>query len=112
MARSILNVGDQAGVRTVRGIWTQFIKQCAQGVNHFDVLLFVVAADVVRLANHAFGDNLVECPGVILDVKPVTNLVTLTVDRKRLAFQSIEDDQRDQLLGEVARAVVVRAIGY
>src|SRR5690606_23364228 len=32
-------------------------------------------------------------------------------DRQRLAIQRVEDDQRDQLLGEVIGAVVVRAVG-
>ncbi|MNT17294.1 hypothetical protein D3C72_1524360 [compost metagenome] len=76
-------------------------------MHDFDVLLLVMAADVVGLANHAFGHNFVQCAGVVFDIEPVTNLITFAVDRQRLAFQCVENDQRDQLLREVARTVVV-----
>lgn len=93
------------------GVWTQFVEQCAKGMHHFDVLLLIMAADVVGLADHTFGHDFVQCTGMVFDVKPITDLVTFAVDRQRLAFQRIENDQRDQLLREMAWAIVVRAIG-
>ncbi len=48
---------------------------------------------------------------MIFYIEPVTDLVALAIDRQRLAIQCIEDHQRDQLLGEVIRAVVVGAVG-
>ncbi|MNM80411.1 hypothetical protein D3C81_923810 [compost metagenome] len=56
---TILNVGDQTGMRPVRGIWTKFVKQGTQGINHFNVLLFVMTTDVVCLANNALSDNFI-----------------------------------------------------
>ena len=48
---------------------------------------------------------------MIFHIQPVTDLVALAIDRQRLAIQRIEDHQRDQLLGEVERAVVVGTVG-
>ena len=48
---------------------------------------------------------------VVLDVEPVAHVAAVAVDRQRLALERVEDHQRDQLLGELVRAVVVRAVG-
>ncbi len=48
---------------------------------------------------------------MVFHIEPITNLVTLAINWQWLAIQRIEDHQRDQLLGEVVRAVVVRAVG-
>ena len=56
------------------------------------------------------ADDDVERPGVILDIEPVADVGPRPVDRQRLAVDGVEDDQRDQLLGEVIRAVIVGAV--
>jgi hypothetical protein len=48
---------------------------------------------------------------MVLDVEPVTDLLTVAIDRQRLARQGVVDDQRDELFREVVRAVVVGAVG-
>ena len=48
---------------------------------------------------------------MIVDKQPVTHVRAVAVDRQGLAVQRPNDDQGDQLLGEVIRAVVVRAVG-
>ena len=48
---------------------------------------------------------------MVLDVEPVAHLQAVAVDRQGLAGQRVDDDQRDQLFGEVVGAVVVGAIG-
>ena len=49
---------------------------------------------------------------VITDVEPVTHLHAVAVDRYRFPRQGVDDHQWDQLLGELKRTVVVRAVGY
>ncbi|MNO04949.1 hypothetical protein D3C81_2261520 [compost metagenome] len=61
-------------------------------MHHFDVLLFVMTANVVRLADHTFGYHFVQCAGVVFDIEPVTNLIAFAVDRQWLALQCIEND--------------------
>ncbi|MCY1536252.1 hypothetical protein D9M68_717000 [compost metagenome] len=68
--------------------------------------------NVVGLAHHPTRNDLDQCPGMILDIQPVTNLRSVAIHRQRLARQGIEDHVRDQLLGEVIRPVVVRAVGH
>ena len=48
---------------------------------------------------------------MIVDKQPVADVLSIAVDRKRLAFERIHDHQGNQLLGELKRAVVVRAVG-
>ncbi|MNH14501.1 hypothetical protein D3C79_740940 [compost metagenome] len=80
-------------------------------MNDFQILFLVMTTDVVGFANHTCGNHGIECTGVIFYIEPVTDLVALAVDRQRLAIQGVEDHQRDQLLGEVAWAVVIGAVG-
>ena len=47
---------------------------------------------------------------VVLDVEPVAHVAAVAVDRQRLALERVQDHERDQLLGELVRAVVVRAV--
>ena len=47
---------------------------------------------------------------VVLHVEPVAHVLALTVDRQRLAGQCAHDHERDELLGELERTVVVRAV--
>ena len=48
---------------------------------HFDVLFFVVAADVVGLPHFALGGYFVESASVVFHVEPVAHLGALPVYR-------------------------------
>jgi hypothetical protein len=48
---------------------------------------------------------------VVADVQPVAHVLAVAVDRQRLAGERVDDHQRDQLFGELVRAVVVGAVG-
>ena len=109
VAGAIRHIGDLLTIRA--RFWHHLVQQIADGVYHLQILLLVVTADVVGLPDHAGGHHLVESARVVFHIEPVTDLVALAIDRQRLAIQRVEDDQRDQLLGEVVRAVVVGAVG-
>ena len=47
---------------------------------------------------------------MVFDVEPIADLLAVAVHRQRFARQRVGDHQRDQLLGEVVRAVVVGAV--
>jgi hypothetical protein len=51
----------------------------------------------------------VDAAAEVLDVEPVAHLAPVAVDRQRVAVQRVQDTKRDQLLGVLARPVVVRA---
>lgn len=48
---------------------------------------------------------------MVVDIEPVAHVCACAVDRQRLTLKAVEDDEWDELLGEVVRAVVVRAVG-
>jgi hypothetical protein len=48
---------------------------------------------------------------VVLDVDPVAHVQAVAVDGEGLALERVQDHEGDQLLGELVRAVVVRAAG-
>ena len=48
---------------------------------------------------------------MILHEEPVADVLPVAVDRKRLAFERVENHQRNELLGKLVRTVVVRAVG-
>ena len=44
---------------------------------------------------------------MVVHVQPVADLLAVAVDRQRAVFQRVGDHQRDQLLGELVRPVIV-----
>ena len=70
-----------------------------------------MAADVVHFANYAMVDNHVDSFAVILNIEPVTDIKSLTVDRQRLLCQRIGNHERYQLFRELIRSVVVGTPG-
>ena len=86
-------------------------SRMAQIAHHdVDVAALVAAADIVFLADPAARHDQVERPRVVLDIEPVAHIRARAIDRQRLAVNGVEDDQRNELLGEVIGAVIVRAV--
>ena len=79
------------------------------GLDDVDVGALIVAADVVDLADASLLQDQVDGMAVVLDVEPVADVLAVAVDRQLLVGQRVDDHQRDELLREVVRAVVVRA---
>ena len=69
------------------------------------------ADDVVGLAGYPASQDEVDCGGVIRHVQPVATLETVAVERQREVVDGVGDEQGDQLLGVVIRAVRVRPAG-
>ena len=67
-------------------------------LDQVDVLPFVEPADIVRLGYLALVENQVYRPRVVLHVEPVPDILSLPVDRERLAVTYVVDEQRDELL--------------
>lgn len=72
---------------------------------------FVAAPDIVGLADDATFKYQRQGLGMVLDVEPISDVPTIAVDRQGFAGEPLDDHVRDQLLWEVIRAVVVRAVG-
>ncbi len=77
------------------------------GTNWFSGNLSAFSGNYTSLTYLTFSHHFIERASVVFYKQPVMDLVTLAIDRKRLAFQCVENYQRDQLLGEVERTVVI-----
>ncbi|KFB66919.1 MAG: hypothetical protein CAPSK01_003858 [Candidatus Accumulibacter vicinus] len=107
-------VGDIADLFVVGlavGTWSKLVEQRADRVYDVEIGFFVPAADIVGLAGTTGFKDAPDGTAVVLDVEPVANLLAVAIDGQGLAGEGIDDDQWDQLLGEVVGAVVVRAVG-
>src|ERR1051325_5059857 len=110
VAGTVLHERDQLA-RIAAETRVHFVDEIADQFDDADVGPFVVAADVVSLAELAAAEDGPERFGVVADVEPVADVHAVAVNRNRLAGEDALDDDRDELLGKLIWAVVVRAIG-
>lgn len=87
----------------------RFAELFTNQLDDVNVLHLVMPADVVNLSDAPVVDNHVNRLAVILDVKPIADVLALAVDRQRFIVQAVRDHQRDQLFGKMVRPVIVRA---
>lgn len=80
-------------------------------LDEIDILPFVESADIVCLTVPAFVENEVNGTGVVFHIKPVADILTFAVDRKRFSVTDIIDEQWYEFFRELIRAIVVRAVG-
>jgi len=111
VARTVFDERDLGGVRLTIGARLEFIQNGADRVHDFQVGLFIPAAHVVGFAELAAFEHAANRRAVVGHVQPVAHLLPIAIDRQRLARAGIGNHQRNQLLGEVIRTVVIAAIG-
>ena len=75
------------------------------------LVISVASREVVHLAGNAVSKHEVHAGGVIGHVQPVPALQAVAVHRQRLVVDGVGDEQRDELLRVLVRAVRVRAAG-
>ena len=101
VARPVLDVADQGRVGA---------GQLEDAVGDLDVLV-VLAADVVDLTRRALVEDELDPGAVILGVQPLPHLLAVAVDGQRLALERVRDEERDELLRVLVRAICVGAAG-
>ena len=111
VAQAVRHVGDQVHVLAF-GAAEQLIDGLDDDLDNVDVLPFVESADVVCLGNLPVMENHVDGAGVVFDEEPVAHVLALAVNRKRLLVADVVDEERDELLGELVRTVVVAAVRH
>ena len=88
----------------------RFAKLLADDLNDVDVLHLVVSTNVVNLTNASLVDNQIDCTAVILNIQPVTNILSIAIYREFLTLKCIVDDQRNQFLRELVWSVIITAV--
>ena len=99
MAQTVGNVLDEVFADAV--ILQAVVQLLDDGLDDEDVGALVVAADVVDLADLAAVADHINGLAVVLNVQPVADLHTVTVDGQLLMVLDVVDHQRDELLGEL-----------
>ena len=79
----------------------------ADDLDDVDVSHFVMTADVVHLSDASFVNDQIDRATVIFNIKPVANVESFAINRKRLVVQGLDDHQRNQFFRKMIRAVVV-----
>ena len=110
VAGAVFDVGDLVNVASTC-FGAQLIKQTADGFDDVDVGFFVPAADVVDLARFAGFQYAPDSAAVVAYIQPVSYLHAIAINRQRFASQRVDNHQRNELFGEVQRAIVVAAVG-
>ena len=88
----------------------ELVHQDADRPDDFEVRPLVARADAVRLPDSPLHGDSQKRAHVILDVQPIAHIAAVTVNRKAGTAQRVDDHQRDQLLGKMIGAIVVRAV--
>ena len=111
VAQTVGHVGNQIHVFTLLAA-----QQTVHRVNHHlddvNVLPLIETAYVIRLRRLAVMENHVDGPRMILHIQPVAHVFPLAIHRQRLAVTNVVDEQRNQLLRELIRPVVVRTVRH
>ncbi len=84
------------------------LKEFQDLVGQIDIFHLVAAADVVHLTVRAALDHAVERAAVIEHVQPVAHVAAVAVEWHRNVVEKIGDEERNNFLRELIRAVIVR----
>ncbi|GJD76742.1 hypothetical protein CFIICLFH_5001 [Methylobacterium goesingense] len=95
-----------------RLLGAQPVEGGAERLDHREVVAHRASAEQVGLADPPLLQHRHEAAGVVFDMDPVALVQAVAVDGQSLALQRVQDHQRDELFGEVARAVIVRAVRH
>lgn len=81
-------------------------------MDNIDVLPLIETSDVISFCNLTIVEDGINSAGVIFYIEPVTNVLALSIDRKRLAVADVIDAKWNELLWELLRTIIVRTVGY
>ena len=98
VTRTVLNKCDKAFV------FADCFENC---LNNVDVSFFVVSANVINFTDFSVFNNHIDCLAVIVNIEPVTDIESFTVNGKLLISESFCNHNGDELFGELIRTVVV-----
>ena len=110
VAGTVGDISDLFGVGFAIGSRREFVENRADFMNHIEVGLLVPSTDVVGLPYYAGFENPTNGRTMVTNVEPIANLLAVTINRKRLACESVVYDKRNEFFGEMVGAVVVGTI--
>ena len=111
MAEAVGDVGDEVEVFAFLAS-----EESVNGIFHYlddvDVLPLVEAANVVGFGYFALMEDKVDGTGMVFYKEPVAHVFALAIDWQWLAMADVVDEERNQLLRELIRTIIVRTVGH
>ena len=111
MTGTIGNIGDKFLTGSL-WITQQSINSFNDNFYNVNILPFVETADIVGITRLTIVENNINSTSMIHDIKPVTNILTLSIDRQGLAVADIVNKEGNKLLRELVGTVVIRAVRH
>ena len=109
MPKTVCYIGYEVHIST---FWTS--KQTINGVddclNDVDILPFVETTNVVCFGDSSFVEDGVDGSSMVFYVEPITYVLALAIDGKRLAMTYVVDEERYQFLRELIGAIIVGTV--
>ena len=110
MPRPVVDRPNEGAV-PLRVFFRLLRKNGDEEVEHLDIRELRPPSDVVNLSFPPPIQNRPERIGMVVDIEPVADIGSSAVDGKRFSREAVDDHKRDELLGKLAGAVVVAAMG-
>jgi hypothetical protein len=112
VARPICYESNPFRVRASIRSRAQLVQLRTKQTHQIDVPPLIIASDIVSLADSTPRDYSMQGLGMVFHVQPITNIFSFAIDRNRFVSKRLQDYHRDELLGELERAIIIGAIGY
>ena len=109
VAGAVGDVGDEVEIG-VFGAAEQAIDGAHHKANDVDVAPFVEPAYIIGVGHGALVIDEVDGASVVHHIEPVAYVFAFAVDGEGTTVADVVDEQRDELLGELVGAVIVRAL--
>ncbi len=84
----------------------QGVRDVAQHMNELDVLDLGSTHDIVGSPQVSRCQDPIDGTAMVRDKEPVADIAAVAVNGNRAPLENVDDDQRDQLLGELERSVL------
>ena len=89
----------------------EFVEETAKRADDVDICPLAVSPNVIGLTRTPLSKNSQQSAAVVLNVEPVSDVHTVSVYRKGLPFHRTVENERHKFFWELARPIVVGAVG-
>src|SRR5262249_33530075 len=84
----------------------------ANSSDYVQIRALAAAADVIRFADYAAFQDERKRPCMVLHIEPVTDVLSVAIERQWLLGQAFDDHMGNELFGEMIGPIVVGAVGH
>ena len=90
----------------------QTIDRSNHTLDYINIFPLIKTTDIISLSNLSIMEYNIYRTSMILNIKPVPHIFTLTIDRQRLTMTYIINKQWNQLLRKLIWTIIVRTVRH